>query len=184
VARLKVSAAAAVRRQKIASLNYAGLSNEEIAKEVGCATNTVITSLHHYLETDVRFPLGSGITQEVIDEQRAQEFEHLEGNQRYILKRLKRLHELVPADVSEETKIADSIFRGVDAFSKVSERKARLYGWEPKPDVNVTNNALIMVGSHEADIVKMLSQKTPIYEMDRSPLPRGAEGLAVVPADA
>jgi hypothetical protein len=184
VGNLKTAAAAATRRQLIVRLNHEGLSNVEIGVQAKCSTRTVISALHHYLDVEARFPLGSGITQAIIDEQRAQEYEHLEGNQRYILKRLKRLHELVPADNVEETKIADSIFKGTDAFNRTSERKAKLYGWDPHPDTNITNNALIMVGSHEADIVKMLSQKTPIYEMDGSPVLRGEEGLAPLPTDA
>ena len=99
---------------------------------------------------------------------RAQEFEHLEGNQRYLLRRLKRLDKLEPADVLEETKVADAMSRASDAFNRTSERKAKLYGWEPEPkkDPNITNNNLILVGSNEAGILKMLSRELPKELLD------------------
>jgi hypothetical protein len=61
-------------------------------------------------------------------------YEHVEDNQRYILKRLKRPDDLEPEDVSEETKIANSIFCRFDAFNGTSERKAKLYGRDPHPN--------------------------------------------------
>jgi predicted transcriptional regulator len=143
VGRVQTAVKAAARRQKAVLLSQQGESNEAIAAKLGVSVVSVYKYLRHYLATDSRFPLGAGITQPIIDEMRAQELNHLESNQRYILQRLLRLHQLKPKNNEEECRIADAMCRNIDAFSRTSDRKSKLYGLDPKPDTSpVTNNNL------------------------------------------
>jgi transposase len=144
VGNVKSRAKAAVMRHEATRMNREGLSNEVIATKLGVHVVTVVRYLNEFLNSeDCRYP--STLTADAVETMRAQEREHIESNQRYILQRLLRLHQLKPKNNEEECKISDAMCRGIDAFSRASERKSKLFGLDPKPEPNtVTNNTLAL----------------------------------------
>jgi hypothetical protein len=155
---VKIKAKSALLRQETVLLNRKGLSNQEIAAQLSISTRTVQRHLNRFLEIDARYP--AELNAETVQVMRAQAREDVEASQRRILKRVEHLMTLQPDSVAEECKIADSIFRGSDAFIRGSERVAEMFGLNAPRDVPVTNNNLQVnvTGASEVAVLRDLAR--------------------------
>jgi predicted transcriptional regulator len=154
VGKLQRKALALSNADEAVSLNRKGWSGEAIAAHLGVSTKTIQNYLRRFLAQNSRF--GIEITPEVVAELRAEAREHIQGNQRRILARLERLQAVVPESVEEECRVADSIFKGSDAFIRAHASLASMYGLNaPEGNVGTVNNTQVNVGG-KVDEVQFL----------------------------
>jgi predicted transcriptional regulator len=156
VGKLQRKALALSNADEAVSLNRKGWSGEAIAAHLRVSTKTVQNYLRRFLAQNSRF--GIEITPEVVAELRAEAREHIQGNQRRILARLERLQAAVPESVEEECRLADSIFKGSDAFIRAHAALASMYGLnapEGNGSGSVTTNNTVNIS--EVDLVRHIA---------------------------
>jgi DNA-binding NarL/FixJ family response regulator len=66
VGNLKRRASATFNRAKAIELNHQGWSNEQIAAELHCTTQSVLRYMHHYLKTDTMWPMSEDSAQTIL----------------------------------------------------------------------------------------------------------------------
>jgi hypothetical protein len=167
VGNLQRKVRAAGKRREAVALCLRGVSDEKIAEQLSVSTTTVRKYLTTFLQTDCKFPVGVGADQ--IQLMRCEQREHLEGWQRRLLNRAEKLAAIATYGPEEAVAFASATAKLSDSFCRVSDRIASLFGLDaakPEP-ISVTNNALIMVGSAEASILKMLGQNIPNNDIQR-----------------
>jgi DNA-binding Lrp family transcriptional regulator len=157
---LKLKAKSAMMRQEAVLLNRRGFSNEQIAEQLAISTRTVQRHLNRFLESGARYPAELSV--EAVKLMRAQAREDIEASQRRILQRLDRLMTLEPGSISEETRVADSLFKGCDSYLRGAERIAEMCGLNAPRDGNgatVNNNLLLNVsGTSEVQVLRDLAR--------------------------
>jgi Homeodomain-like domain len=155
VGKLQRKALALSNADEAVSLNRKGWSGEQIAAHLNVSTKTIQNYLKRFLASESRY--GLEITADTVAEMRAEALDHIQGNQRRILARLERLHNLHPEDVEEECRISDSVCKASDAFVRAHAALATMYGLNA-PEGNSSGsvmNTQINVGG-QVDEVKFL----------------------------
>jgi Helix-turn-helix domain len=146
---------AAGLRVEIVQKSRQGMSNEDIAAEMGICTKTVQRHMRRYLETDSKYPVNLG--PEVIDLMRSAEWDGLEQMQRFIVQSFVQLQ---PVTFAERARAAEVAARAGEAYTKLSERKAAMFALNAptKPESHTTNNNLMLGATDEITFLRDLAR--------------------------
>jgi hypothetical protein len=132
------------------------MSNEEIAAEMGICTKTVQRHMRRFLETDSKYPTNLG--PEKIELMRSSEWEDLEQQQRFIVQSFMKLQ---PSTFAEHAKVAEIAGKNGEAYCRLSERKAAIYGLDAptKPEGHTVHNTLMLApGTDEVSYLRDLAR--------------------------
>jgi predicted transcriptional regulator len=150
-------AAAASNRELAVKLNHEGVSAEDIASRLGVSRQSVHTYMKQYLAEGARYPLG--LTQEIVDELRANEREQIHWHMRNVAQRLAKL-DPDPEEFADRCRAVEVVAKAADTYTRLSARLSELYGLNaPKSEVHsTTNNNLMISGGDEVQYLRDLAR--------------------------